>query len=166
MKRTKRSRRPAPRRAHRKSRRGDHTITVDVVNQQRVLRLAPSTIKSVARFVLRKEGVRIAHVELALVDDATIQDVHRRFLGIDTPTDVLTFPFAEPDEPLSGQIVVSVETAARIGPVHGLTAEDEVLLYAIHGILHLCGYDDRTARDARRMRGRQEELLREALDSI
>jgi probable rRNA maturation factor len=159
MKRTKRSRRPTPRASHRTPPHGDVKFSIDVVNQQNVLRVATSKLRSLARFVLREEGVPAAHIELALVDDATIKRVHRRFLGLDTPTDVLTFPFHEPHEPLAGQIVLSVETAARVGPAHGLTAEDEVLLYAIHGILHLCGYDDRSARAARRMRRRQEQLL-------
>ena len=141
-------------------------ISVDVVNRQRALRIAASKLKSVARLVLRAEGVRSAHIELALVDDATISAVHQRFFKLDTPTDVLTFPLHEPRERLAGQILLSVETATRVGPVHGLTAEEEVLLYAIHGILHLCGYDDRSARDARRMRRRQELLLRKALDSF
>jgi probable rRNA maturation factor len=83
-------------------------------------------------------------------------------MKLDIPTDVLTFPLHEPNEPLSGQIVLSVETAARVGPAYGLSAEEEVLLYAIHGLLHLCGYDDRSPRDAQRMRQRQVQLLREA----
>lgn len=166
MKRTKRSRRPASRGDSHKprTRRYNPKISVDIVNQQRALRLAASKLKSIVRHVLRAEGVRFAHIELALVNDATIRDLHRRYFKLDTPTDVLTFPLNEPAEPLSGQIVLSVETAARIGPLHGFTPEEEVLLYAIHGILHLCGYDDGTAGDARRMRRRQEALLRQALD--
>ena len=165
MNRTKRSPRPASRCVSRRSRarRHDPKISVDVVIQRRSLRLAASKLNSIVRFVLRAEGVRSAQIELALVDDATIRKLHRRFVKLDTPTDVLTFPLNEPHEPLSGQIVLSVETAARVGPAHGLTTEEEVLLYAIHGILHLCGYDDTTIRAARRMRNRQESLLRSVL---
>lgn len=164
MNRTKRSRRSSLRGASQRppTPRHDSKISVDVVNRQRLVRLRASKLKSTARHVLRAEDVRSAYIELALVDDATIRDLHRRFMNLDTPTDVLTFPLHEPNEPLSGQIVLSVETAARVGPAYGLSAEEEVLLYTIHGLLHLCGYDDRSPRDAQRMRQRQEQLLREA----
>jgi probable rRNA maturation factor len=58
-----------------------------------------------------------------------------------------------------GVIVVSVETAMNEAPRHGNSVPIEIMLYAIHGVLHLCGYDDRTPRHAQRMRRRQTELL-------
>ena len=136
-------------------------ITVMSANQQRFTRINAPKLKSIVRRVLRAEGIEASRIELALVDDSTIRDLHRRFLRLDTPTDVLTFPFHEQGHSPSGEIVISVETAAREGPRHGLSAEAEVFLYAIHGILHLCGYDDQHASDARRMRCRQESLLQE-----
>jgi probable rRNA maturation factor len=100
-------------------------------------------------------------VELVLVDDHQIRKLHRDYLNIDTPTDVLTFPLNEAGESLAGIVVVSVETAARQAVQYRMTAIEEVLLYSIHGVLHLCGYDDVAPKDARRMRRRQEALLRE-----
>jgi probable rRNA maturation factor len=143
--------RPAVRTAHH----------IEIGNRQRILRVNRAALGRVVRHVLQAEGVATASLEVALVDDATIRDVHRRFLGLDSATDVLTFPLSEPDEPLAGEIIISAETAFREGPRHGLEPQTEIVLYLIHGILHLCGYDDRTARDVRRMHRRQNELLRE-----
>lgn len=135
--------------------------SIEISNRQRLLRVNRVDLRRVAYHVLGAEGIAQAAVGIALVDDAAIRSLHWRFLGLDSPTDVLTFPLSEPDEPLSGEIVISVETAVREGPRHQLRPEDELLLYLTHGILHLCGYGDRTARGARTMRRRQNELLRQ-----
>ncbi len=143
----------------RRSRSKTNCIHVEVTSRQTLLKIRPARVRAAVQLVLRDEGVQAAAVEVALVNDATIQEVHRRFFGSDTPTDVITFPLNEPNEPLAGEIVVSVETALREGPRHRLAPADEVLLYAIHGTLHLCGYDDHRAADARKMQQRQSELL-------
>jgi probable rRNA maturation factor len=130
-----------------------------LANRQRLSAIDTRSLRAAIRLALGAEGVRQAHVELALVDDQTIRQAHHRFLKLNTPTDVLTFPLHDLGEPLAGVIVVSVETARRVAPQHGNTTDQEVQLYAIHGVLHLCGYDDRTRRDARRMRRRQDVLI-------
>jgi probable rRNA maturation factor len=136
-------------------------VTIELANHQRAHRVATARLRSAVRRVLVHEGIRDGHIDLALVDDRTIRSVHREFLNLDTPTDVLTFPLHEAGEPLSGQIVVSVETALREARRRGLSVADEVLLYVIHGVLHLCGYDDHMPGDARRMRRRQQHFLRQ-----
>jgi probable rRNA maturation factor len=141
---------------------GKNRLTVELANQQRLRRLGTTRIRAVLRRALRLEGVKQGHVEVAFVDDKTIRRVHRRYLKLDTATDVLTFPLNDSGESLAGLIVVSVQTAIREAPLHGQTIEREILLYAIHGILHLCGYDDHTPQMAWRMGRRQRELLRQA----
>ena len=110
--------------------------------------------------MLAAEGVSDAKIDLALVDDRTMRELHRRYLGLDSPTDVLTFPMAASGEPLAGQIVISVETALRQAKRYKMQPATEVLLYFVHGMLHLCGYDDQTRSSARRMRRRQMKLLK------
>ena len=136
-------------------------ISVQISNRQRHLPVDRSRIRSVARHVLKNEGRKIATLEVALVDDETIRKVHREFLGLDEPTDVLTFPLHEPNEPVYAEVVISAETAVREAPKHCSCPSDELLLYMVHGILHLCGYDDHTAEAARLMRARQRKLLQE-----
>jgi len=81
--------------------------------------------------------------------------LHQRFLGIPEPTDVLTFHH--------GEIVISAETARRQARALGSTTEDELRLYVLHGLLHLCGFDDKSARARAAMHQIQNQLLKDAL---
>jgi probable rRNA maturation factor len=90
-------------------------------------------------------------VVVALVDDATIAELHLRFLGEEGPTDVLSFP--------QGEIVVSAETALREARERGIPPLHELLLYVVHGALHLKGYDDRRSEERRRMRREERRVL-------
>ena len=93
----------------------------------------------------------LAKIEVVLVDRATMARVHADFLGDPAETDVITFPY--------GEIVVCPAVAREQGARFGLEVGHEVLLYAIHGLLHLAGYDDRTEKEAREMARIQRRIL-------
>ena len=93
------------------------------------------------------------------MDDQSIHTLNRRYLGHDSPTDVLSFLLEKVDDYLEGEVIVSVQTAAARAPRYGWTTADELLLYTIHGVLHLVGYDDRQARARKRMRERESYYL-------
>jgi probable rRNA maturation factor len=136
---------------------------IAITDHQKVLTLDRGTLRRVARQVLDGEGVARAEVGLAFVDDAAIHVLNRRYLQHDEPTDVITFPLSEPGEgKLSGEIVVSTETARRVARQLGHPDRDELLLYVVHGLLHLCGFDDRAPRDRREMRRREAHYLKQA----
>jgi probable rRNA maturation factor len=119
-----------------------------------------SRLAAIARRLLEAEGVSRAEVSIAVVDDATIREVNRRHLDHDWPTDVISFVLSDPDDDrLSGELVVSAETAVTMAARDGLDPQTEVVLYVIHGLLHLCGLDDQTETDATAMRTREGELL-------
>jgi probable rRNA maturation factor len=114
----------------------------------------------IARRVLQAEGVGSAQVSIAIVDDSTIHEVNRRHLDHDCPTDVISFVLSEPgEEVLSGELVVSAETAVRMAGRDGVEPWNELVLYVIHGLLHLCGLDDLTEPGAAAMRRREAQLL-------
>ncbi len=94
-------------------------------------------------------------VEVVLVDRATMAQVHADFLGDPTETDVITFPY--------GEILVCPAVAQDLALVQGMEVHDEVLLYALHGVLHLTGYDDKEPVAAQEMTAAQDELLRQVL---
>jgi probable rRNA maturation factor len=94
-------------------------------------------------------------IEVILVDRAVMARVHGNFLGDATETDVITFPY--------GEILVCPAVARDQSPGHGLDVEQEVLLYALHGLLHLVGYDDTTPALVRRMARAQSRLLKKVL---
>jgi probable rRNA maturation factor len=104
----------------------------------------------------------LREVSLVLVNDRAMSDLHERFMNLPGPTDVLTFPI-EVDRrgrTLAGEVYVCVPEARRRAKEHGTRAGDEVLLYALHGMLHLCGFDDRTPAEFQRMHRTEDRILR------
>ena len=115
--------------------------------------------EALCRFVLEHEGQAGSwDVTLALVDDETLRGLHDRFMGLDSVTDVMTFPVDE-DDLDGGDIVISVGRAAAQGPEHGLSATEEVRFLFVHGLLHLCGWDDGSSEQRDAMLRRQTDLL-------
>jgi probable rRNA maturation factor len=137
-------------------------IAVSIASPQEVVPLDYSRLKECARTVLGGEGVKEAKVTLAFVDDATIAGLNKRFLEHDGPTDVITFTYSGAGaKKLEGEVVIGVEVAQREAAERGHDVNTELSLYAIHGTLHLCGYDDRSKRDAVEMRRKEREYLRQ-----
>ena len=141
-------------------------IRVEIANQQRFLQLERRKVSATVRRVLRGEGVTEAEISIACVDDAAIQMLNERFLRHQGPTDVITFPLSAPGTLLVGEIVLSAETAKRVAGELDNDVEREVLLYVIHGLLHLCGYDDHTPAQRRQMRARERYYLPAANTSL
>jgi probable rRNA maturation factor len=112
----------------------------------------------VLRQVAQREGWD-GDISVAVLDDAGISALNATFKGRDEPTDVLAFPYGDDADGLAGEIVVSAETAERVGASLDETPERELLRYCVHGLLHLCGYDDRTPAQRRRMEAVQEAAL-------
>ncbi|MDB5323960.1 MAG: putative rRNA maturation factor [Phycisphaerales bacterium] len=103
----------------------------------------------------------LAEMSLALVGDRRMADLHERFMGIAGPTDVLTFELDHDarGRVVAGEVVVCVPYAVRAARRSGVAVRKEVLLYALHGMLHLCGFDDRTDRDFALMHEREDDIL-------
>jgi probable rRNA maturation factor len=117
-------------------------------------------LKDAARTVMEGEGVRAGKVTLAFVDNEHIHRLNRQFLQHDEPTDVLTFPYSEPKaKSLEGEVVIGHDVAKENAADRGHEVGLELLLYVIHGCLHLCGYDDRTAKVEKEMRAKEREYL-------
>ncbi|HRH96044.1 MAG TPA: rRNA maturation RNase YbeY [Prosthecobacter sp.] len=100
----------------------------------------------------------LPEIEITIVDDADIARVHGDFLEDPTPTDVITFHH--------GEILISADTAERQGREHGQSVNSEVALYLVHGLMHLAGWDDHEADEAREMAERQEKILQAALKVV
>ena len=94
------------------------------------------------------------------MDDATIAGLNKKFLDHDGPTDVITFPYSQ-GKKLEGEIVIGVEVAQREAAERRHEVNAELCLYVIVGALHLCGYDDRTDRDAAEMRKKERAYLKQ-----
>ena len=122
--------------------------------------LDPDRLDSIARFVLQAEAVNGRWtVNVALVDDERLRDLHRRFMAIDEPTDVMTFPAGAGDDALGGDIAISVDRAIEQAVEFGNSTTGEIEFLLVHGLLHLSGWDDATEDARARMLERQTQLL-------
>ncbi len=126
-----------------------------------------ASLEALAGRVLASEGVAEGVTLTVLTTgDETLQDLNQRFLGIDAPTDVLSFPEAaeaplgEGAAPSLGDIAISVPTAVRQASEFGHPLGAELAHLLVHGILHLCGYEhEGGGEEAARMRDREEHYL-------
>lgn len=115
--------------------------------------------------LLGELGADDRDVTVVLVDDATIHRRNLRDRGVDAPTDVLSYPTAEPDDEgfpavaHLGDIFISIETAARQAADHGTGLEREVLVLAAHGLTHLRGFDHPTDERWEPFRAAERRIL-------
>ena len=138
----------------------ESAVIVEVSDTQSHLVVDEDALAGLVRDTLRHEGFQRASISIALVDDATIHALNRRHLGHDWPTDVITFRLSDPDEPeLAAELVVSAEMAKTTADEEGKRPVDELMLYVVHGLLHLCGEDDGSPEQSARMRLREAEIL-------
>jgi probable rRNA maturation factor len=136
-------------------------IEVEISSTQTQLDLDAPALVSLVERVLRGEGIPRAQISLALVDDVTIRRINKQHLDHDWPTDVISFPLSEPgDAVLAGELVISAEMAQATAVELQVDPAAELALYVVHGLLHLCGYDDGSDTDILRMRRREDEVLR------
>lgn len=106
-------------------------------------------------------GPPLKELSLALVNDSTMSKLHEQFMSIAGPTDVLTFPIDEDARGriMTGEVIVCVPEARRQARAMGTDVRRELLLYALHGMLHLCDFDDRTAAGYQRMHRTEDRIL-------
>jgi len=112
-------------------------------------------LESALPLLPRSLPAELTDIAFVLVDRATMARVHGDFLGDPSETDVITFPY--------GEILVCPAVARDQAKGYGLATQDEVLLYCLHGLLHLAGYDDTKPKLAREMAAVQEKLLKRVL---
>ncbi len=133
---------------------------ITVTSTMRKMRTPKKKIAELVRFVARKEGVRLGEIDIAVVGRKKIASLNRQYLGRDEATDVISFDLAEHEGGVvDGQIVICGDLARRRAEQMKIPTLNELMLYVIHGLLHIIGYDDRSATDAEKMHARQEKLL-------
>jgi probable rRNA maturation factor len=109
-----------------------------------------ASIISRAEKALRGEGVKSGQVDIILVDDKFLRQLHKKWLGKNTSTDVITFPLAE-DPPIHGEVYISIDTARKQAIEYDVSLKNELCRLSVHGALHLAGYDDATKAERDRM---------------
>jgi len=134
-------------------------LEIELANRQTRHRIDPDRLVAAARLVLEHEGISRATLSIAVVSDKAIRQLNRRYLQHDYATDVISFLLDSGSGWLDGEIIVSADTAAAQAPEFDSTIQDELLLYVIHGTLHLVGFDDTTPTARKKMQARQRRYL-------
>ena len=111
-----------------------------------------------ATLALRGEGIRHGVVDIILVDDAMIKKMHKEWFNDGTATDVITFPIVE-EPPVEAEIYISIDTARRNAERFSVALINELCRLAVHGALHIAGYEDTTDAQRAAMHERENRYL-------
>ncbi|MDP6385626.1 MAG: rRNA maturation RNase YbeY [Planctomycetota bacterium] len=120
--------------------------------------LADVDIQAAAHAAAVHGGQPELELAIVLVDEEFLCDLHLRFLDDPSSTDVITFDLGEGPGP-EGEVYVSVDRAREVSTARGTSLRRELALYVVHGVLHLCGFDDQTDRDRIEMRAAECAVL-------
>ena len=145
---------------------------ISVKNLQKRIPLKPKIIVRAAKKILKAEKVSQATLSLVFVTNAKIKSLNKKYLKRDHTTDVLAFDLnsnaftvqktrhsKSAKKRISGEIIISTDAAFENSRIFKTSLHKEVLLYVIHGILHLSGYDDHAKNDIEKIRKREKQLL-------
>jgi probable rRNA maturation factor len=125
-----------------------------------------TTIQQKARDILNALECHDAELSILIVDDPQITILNKKYLHRSGPTNVISFPMHTDDFPninpqLLGDVVISIETAAKEGKNIGIGMEERFIQLLVHGILHLIGYDHETSEtEADKMSQKENEILK------
>ena len=132
-------------------------ITYNTINAAKP-DIAEAEVSAWLRQVAKTYGKVIGDINYIFVDDETMLDINRRFLGHDYYTDHIGFDYSEADA-LSGDIFISLDTVRTNATLFDTTFRDELRRIIIHGLLHLCGLRDKTGEEQQHMRQAEDLAL-------
>ncbi len=148
-------------------------IAVEIAKNFQEIEICQAGLEKLVKTICKRFDVSKATVSIALLDDAEIRELNKRFLKRDCPTDCLSFDLSDGRgsqtqkvelDNLDGcaksfEVVVNAEMAVREASLRGHSSEAEVALYITHGLLHNLGFDDSAPDQAKRMRDAEHEIL-------
>ena len=147
---------------------------IEIADNQKCLTIDEESVRLIVRQTLQTEQVSSATISVAIVDNAQIHELNRQYLNHDYETDVLSYLLEESRDDtanaeaaaprgagktIDGEIIVSSQMAIDMAADYAWDAMDELTLYIVHGLLHLCGYDDLTAEELPIMRARECDVF-------
>jgi len=127
------------------------------------VKLPKKSIDQAIQLIASDYGWTEGEISIAVVDDPQIHQVNLEYLQHDYPTDVISFDTTESDDFLEGDIIASAQTAHRTAIENQWKASHELLLYIIHGMLHVVGLDDTTSKKAQQMRAEEKHYMQAIL---
>lgn len=129
---------------------------ISISNRQRRLKIDTKLLSKIIHRVLDLIGDERLNLSVVLVDDATMAELNERYHSTSGPTDVLSFGYGEGD----GELIISVERARVQARRFRTTTAREIVLYVVHGVLHLLGYNDLRKTERQKMRMAERRVVR------
>ena len=117
------------------------------------------TLKNFVVSIFKKEKQRLQELNIIFCADEYLLTLNRQYLKHDFYTDILSFPLSSPGEPLRGEIYISIDRVRENAKTMGSFLTEELHRVIFHGILHFCGYKDKTLGDIRKMRILEDKYL-------
>ena len=137
----------------------DDCIQLDIAYHTSAVDEDLQRFRQAAQWVADRFSIHQLTASIAIVHDATIQELNCQHLEHDWPTDVISLVYEHQAGVVDGEVIASSETAERVCVAAGWPARDELLLYVVHGLLHLAGMDDVQVADRQQMRQAEQECL-------
>ena len=128
------------------------------VNNVAMPDIVETEVSAWVRQVAKSYDKVVGDINYIFVDDETMLDINRRFIGHDYYTDHIGFDYSK-DDSLSGDIYISLDTVESNAELFGVTKEEELRRIIIHGLLHLCGLRDKTEKEQQQMRQAEDIAL-------
>ncbi|MBZ0166037.1 MAG: rRNA maturation RNase YbeY [Candidatus Omnitrophica bacterium] len=142
-------------------------MEVDIIDQQKKVSLEISQIKTIVRTILRHLKIHDAQLSFVFVSSQKIRAINKKYLNRSHATDVLAFDFSsasatagKASAAVTGEIIISTDAVRQNALRFKSTMAAELVLYIVHGLLHLVGYDDHSPRDVNQMRAKEEDVMR------
>lgn len=135
-------------------------MKITITNLQNAYPIKRQRVREVVKAVLHREKAD-AELSVVFVDKDEITRLNKKFLGHKGPTDVLSFPLETNAKHITGEVIVCVPVAVEYAAEAKTEVEGEIMLYVVHGILHLLGYDDTDTKSANTIHHVEKEILTE-----
>ncbi len=119
-----------------------------------------TSLKLFLNTLCKKEGHRINEIRIIFCDRKEIREINQRFLAHDYVTDIITFPFSEEDEPIEGELYICIPKVKEQAREWNSSYREELHRVIFHGLLHLCGYGDKTEEEIKQMREKENYYLK------
>ena len=132
-------------------------MKIELTVKQKIKKINRSRLFSQARKICDLLDLPDKTISILLCDDPQIKVFNKKFFNRDVFTDVIAFPLD--DERYFGEIIISLERAVKVCGKYNNTWQDEFLTYLVHGILHLCGFEDTTAAKKKKMFKKQDQVF-------
>lgn len=108
--------------------------------------------------IIDREGCKLSSLNFIFCTDSYLHQINVQYLDHDTLTDIITFPYQEPPL-IEGDIFISIDRVRENADSYDVSFYEELLRVISHGVLHLCGYSDKTKEEKARMTGKEDEAL-------